>query len=81
MFYNGVDKNEMTQTEDGILLNDKYENSVEDVNYVDTRIIYLTLKVNNGIIHFVNIYALDMNKPRPDNDIFRKTSTQESATT
>lgn len=38
--------------------------------YRSDRIIYVTIKFMDGIIHFVSVYALDISKPAADRERF-----------
>ncbi|XP_055389945.1 uncharacterized protein LOC129618936 [Condylostylus longicornis] len=61
--YSGKDKNERAQSGVGVLINKKFENSIWNVQYINDRLIMVTLSYNTCNLHMISAYAPDINKP------------------
>lgn len=70
LFYSGVDKEKRAHAGVGILIHRKYENSIEGITYINENIMNVILKLNNGKIHFLSVYALDISKSREEREKF-----------
>jgi hypothetical protein len=66
LFYSGKSKNQRAHA--GI--HGKFENHIDNVEYVDHNTMYVTLKFNSERIHAISIYAPDINKPREEREYF-----------
>lgn len=72
LFYSGKSKNQRAHAGVGLLIHGKFENHIDNVEYVDHNIMYVTLKFNSERIHVISVYAPDINKPREEREYFFK---------
>uniref|UniRef100_A0AAR5Q370 Endonuclease/exonuclease/phosphatase domain-containing protein n=1 Tax=Dendroctonus ponderosae TaxID=77166 RepID=A0AAR5Q370_DENPD len=69
--YSGREKNERATSGVGILMNGKVENNISGINYVNDRLLQLTVKLQKSkTSHIISVYAPDINKPRVEIDTF-----------
>lgn len=70
LVHSGKAKQERAQAGVGLLLHEKYQNNIEDIKYVNERILKTTLKINNTVTHLLSIYAPDISKPKEESEHF-----------
>ena len=70
LIYSGKPKQERAKSGVGILLHEKYEQCIENIEYVSDRILQASLKINNVITHIISTYAPDIGKPIEDSQNF-----------
>lgn len=66
LFYSGKEKNQRAQAGVGILLHDKFENNIEEVHYVNSNIMYISLKTKTERTYFISVHAPDISKPKEE---------------
>lgn len=54
----------------GILLHETYEQCIENIDYVNDRILKISLKVNHMQTHLISTYAPDISKPTEESETF-----------
>jgi hypothetical protein len=57
----------------GILVYQKFENVIDEVEYVNKNIICIMIETNTGRIYFISIYAPDINKSKEREIFFEDT--------
>lgn len=72
LFYSGTDKSERANAGVGILIGKKLMNCVTDTQYINERIIMLTLSLKNGILNIISIYAPQTGRPKQERNTFYK---------
>lgn len=70
MLYSGVDKNQRAHAGVGILINDKLVSYIENVEYLNERLLHVTMKFGMDRIHIVSCYAPDISKTRLEREKF-----------
>lgn len=61
LIYSGKDKKERATSGVGLLLHEKYENNIQDKEYISDRILHTTLKLQETTMtHIINVYAPDI---------------------
>lgn len=68
--YNGKPKNERAKCGVGILLHKKFEQHIDDIEYISDRLLKITLKIDNEYIHIYSVYAPDITKSREERRMF-----------
>jgi exonuclease III len=68
--YSGKKKEERAHSGVGILIHERYEQHIDDIEYINDRILRVSLKLENRIYHFISTYAPDITKPKEDTDNF-----------
>lgn len=68
--YSGKEKSERAKTEVGILIREKYRQNIEDVQYINERIIRVMLNIGKERIHFISVYSPDTSKSKEEIDNF-----------
>jgi hypothetical protein len=63
LIYSGKDKHLRASSGVGILLHEKYEDSIENIEYVNHRILKIALKIENTLTNIISVYAPDITKP------------------
>lgn len=72
LFYSGTDKSERANVGVGILIGKKIMNCVTDTQYINERIIMLTLSLKNGSLNIISIYAPQTGRPKQERNTFYK---------
>lgn len=65
-----MDKGQRAHAGVGILINDKLANNIENVEYIDERLLHAEMKFNTDRIHIVSCYAPDISKTRSEREAF-----------
>lgn len=74
MFYSGVPKETRAKEGVGILLNKKYENSIDDYKFISERILMVSLRMTNmNTLYIFSIYAPEDCKPEREKESFYDT--------
>jgi len=77
LIYSGRDKDKAASSGVGMLIHEKYKQNIEDIKYVNHRILIVTLKTNNEEIYLLSIYAPDISKPKEEVEEFYNKLQQE----
>lgn len=70
LFYSGREKHQRAQAGVGILIHDKFEDHIDEVQYINSNIMYISLKDETTRTYFISIYAPDVNKPNEERTAF-----------
>jgi len=68
LLYSGVEKNNRAVASIGV--HQKFENIMDEIEYLNKNIIRITIKRNTGKMLFISIYALDISKLKEEREIF-----------
>lgn len=68
--YSGRAKQDRAQSGVGILLHEKYEQCIESIDYINDRIIKVSLKINHRQTHLISTYTPDISKPIEESETF-----------
>lgn len=68
--YSGKGKHERATAGVGILIKEKYVQSIEDTQYINERILRVTLNMGEEKLHLISVYAPDINKRKKESDDF-----------
>lgn len=75
--YSGSNKDRRATAGVGILIRNKFKHNIEDTSYTSERIIRVTLDLGKEKIHFISVYAPDINKSKEEIEIFYNTLQEE----
>ena len=70
LIYSGKAKQERAHSGVGILLHGKYTQSIEDIEYINDRLLKISIKMGNITTHLISTYALDISKPTAETENF-----------
>jgi exonuclease III len=75
LFYCGKEKSERVQAGVGLLIAKKFLNNIKGTEYIDERIMTLTLMLENNTTHthIISIYAPQTGRPKHERDAFYHT--------
>lgn len=68
--YSGVDLSKRASGGVGILVAEKYEPSINNIHYIDERILVLSLNSESGNINIMSVYAPDSSRKKEETDAF-----------
>lgn len=68
--FSGKEHHERANSGVGVLVHKKYVSNIEAIHYINHRIIQVSLKFNNDMVHIISVYAPDITKPRDDREEF-----------
>lgn len=72
LMYNGKNKKERAASEVDLLLHEKYENNIQDIEYISNRILHMTLKLQETTMtHIIRMYIPDITKPQIEEDFYQ----------
>lgn len=70
MMHSGVNKDQRAHAGVGILVSDRLAKNIENVEYLDERLLHVTMNFDTDRIHIVSCYAPDISKTRPEREAF-----------
>lgn len=70
LIYSGKGKQDRAHSGVGILIHEKFTQCIENIEYVDDRILNVSLKINNIVYNLISTYAPDISKPREESEHF-----------
>ncbi|XP_044757080.1 uncharacterized protein LOC123315451 [Coccinella septempunctata] len=70
LIYSGVEKQRRATGGVAMLIAEKYGDNIEDIHYVNQRILEVTLQTGSEKIHIFSVYAPDSSRRREDTDTF-----------
>ncbi|XP_045461580.1 craniofacial development protein 2-like [Harmonia axyridis] len=68
--YGGVDQCKRASAGVGILVAEKYEPFIDNIQYIDERILVLSLNSECGKTHIISVYAPDSSRKKEETDAF-----------
>lgn len=72
LIYSGVAKHKRATAGVGLLMAEKYEHLIQDIHYVNERILKVSLNVGTGNFNLISVYAPDISKSKDETEILRK---------
>lgn len=70
LVYSGKRKEERAEKGVALIIHEKFEKNIEDVDYIDERILHVTLNLQEGKINIISIYAPDISKSKDIREAF-----------
>jgi hypothetical protein len=70
LIYSGKEKSGRAHSGVGLLLRDIYEQYIDHIEYINHRIVKVTIILSNTKIHLISTYAPDISRPREETDEF-----------
>ncbi|KAH1026589.1 hypothetical protein HUJ05_000230 [Dendroctonus ponderosae] len=77
LIYSGVAKHKRSVAGVGILISEKYEKSMQDIQYINERILIASLETEKGTLHILSVYAPDINKSKEEKGLLYETLEEE----
>lgn len=68
--YSGKKKEERASAGVGLMIHEKFSNNIEEIEYVNERIILVTLKFPNATWYLLSVYAPDISKTKEQRESF-----------
>lgn len=72
LIYSGVQKSKRATAGVGILIHNKYKNSLDGCEYVSERILSIKLKTEGATLHIISAYSPEECKPKDEREAFFK---------
>lgn len=70
LFYSGKENHERAQSGVAILIHKKFEELIDNVQYINDAIMQVTLNTERGTLNILSVYAPDINKTKEDRENF-----------
>ncbi|XP_045466615.1 craniofacial development protein 2-like [Harmonia axyridis] len=70
LFYSGAEKDQRAKAGVGILVHRKFKDNIVDARYLNSHIMYVTLKLGIEVLYMISVYCPDINKPKAERSCF-----------
>lgn len=67
----GKHKHERAHSGVDLLLHKKYKSAIDDIVYVNDKILKVSLRLNKTNLHLISVYTPDISKPREETDVLQ----------
>ena len=68
--YSGKPKDERAKAGVGLLLHKRFQQNIDQIDYINEKLLRVTLKHDNGYIQIISAYAPDISKPKEERRSF-----------
>ena len=68
--YSGKSKDSRASSGVGLILNEGFKNSIHNINYINERLLKVTICLDNNYLHIYSTYAPDISKPKEEREDF-----------
>lgn len=64
--YSGKGRNERAAAGVGMLIHARFQQQIDDIDYINERLLVVKIKINDKHVHFISAYAPDITKKREE---------------